>query len=139
MQRNQIAAYLIGAGIGGIVVIFAYLGNIMWSTLFPELLEVYIPFFLLPIIWGIWNLLYLEYNRSHNIGAWGAMLGFILGLAICVLIYATGHWFRAAIMIPVETSAFHFLLWYIIVGPLNDAFGIEKLADPPLFQPKTPH
>lgn len=126
MQRNQITAYLIGAGIGGTYVIFAYLGNIMWSTLYPELLEVYIPFFLLPVIWGTWNLLYLEHNRSHNIGAWGAMLGFILGLAYNLLIYANGHWFRAAIMIPIETTAIYFLLWYILVGPLNDTFSIER-------------
>ncbi len=132
MQRNQIMAYLIGAGIGGTIVIFPYLGRIMWSTLYPELLEVYIPLFLLPIIWGVWNLLYLEYNRSHNIGAWGAMLGFILGLAVSVLIYANGHWFKAAIMIPVFAPALYFLLWYILVGPLNDTFGIEKPADPPV-------
>ena len=127
MNRNQIMAYLIGAGIGGTYVIFAYLGNIMWSTLYPELVEVYIlPFILLPIIWGTWNLLYLEHNRSHNIGAWGAMLGFILGLAYCLLIYVSGHWYREAIMIPVFASAKYFLLWYILIGPLNDTFGIER-------------
>ena len=126
MNRNQIAAYLIGAGIGGTIVIFAYLGNIMWSALYPELLEVYFPLFLLPIIWGIWNLLYLEYNRSHNIGAWGAMLGFILGLAYCLLLYANGHWFGAAIMIPIETTAIYFLIWKFMLGPLNDTFGIER-------------
>ncbi len=126
MQRNQLTAYLIGAGIGGTIIIFPYLSRIMWSTIYPELIEVYIPFFLLPIFWGTWNLLYLEYNRSHNIGAWGAMLGFILGLAVCLLIYANGHWFRAAIMIPVFASAVYFLLWYILVGSLNDTFGIER-------------
>ena len=126
MNRNQITAYLIGAGIGGTISIFPYLANIMWAALYPELLEVYIPFFLLPLFWGIWNLLYLEYNRSHNIGAWGAMLGLILGLGWCLLLYAKGHWFRAAMMIPIESSAAYFLFWYLIVGPLNDTFGIER-------------
>ena len=126
MNRNQIAAYLIGAGIGGTYSIFAYLDYIMWSTLSPKLLEVYIPFFLLPLIWGIWNLLYLEHNRSRNIGAWGAMLGFIMGLGICLSIYVQGHWYREAIMIPVFAPPFYFLIWYIIVGPLNDTLGIER-------------
>jgi hypothetical protein len=126
MNRNQIMAYLIGAGFAGTYVIFPYLGRIMWSTIYPELLEVYFPFFLLPLIWGTWNLLYLEHNRSHNIGAWGAMLGCILGLTYNLLLYANGHWFKAAIMIPIETTAYYFLLWKFMLGPLNDTFGIER-------------
>lgn len=126
MQPNKLNAYLVGAGVGGTIIVMPYIVRTFWSRSFPELFEIYQPFYLIPIIWGLWNLLHASFNRPPIIGVWGAILGFILGLVINLLIYAGGYWVKAAILIPVFASALYFLLWHLIVGTLNHTLGVDR-------------
>ena len=126
MQRNKLNAYLIGAGVGGTLVVIPHIiVRPILTSFYPGTSEIYQPYFLLPIIWGLWNLLYASFNRTPSIGVWGAILGFILGLSVCFLIYAGGYWFWAGILIPVFVPAVYFILWDLIIGTLNHTLGIE--------------
>lgn len=126
MQHKKLTAYLIGAGVGGTLVVIPYvIIRPILAPFYPGISEIIQPYFLLPIIWGLWNMLYASFNRTPSIGVWGAILGFILGLSICFLMYAGGYWFWAGILIPIFVPAIYFLLWNLIIGSLNLAFGIE--------------
>lgn len=126
MDRSQLLAYLIGAAVAGTLLVFPYVARALWGSVFPELLEAYVPFFLLPLIWGLWNWLHVRLRPTLGIGAWGALLGLVLGLAINVLLYAQGQWFSAAAFLPVFATALYFLLWALIVGVLNGAFDVTE-------------
>jgi len=126
MQRNKLNAYLIGAGVGGTLIVIPYIiFRLILVSFYPGISFFYHPFFLVPIIWGLWNLLYASFNRTPNMGIWGAILGFILGLSVCFLIYAGGYWFLAGIWIPVFVAAIYFLLWRFLIGTLNHTLGIK--------------
>jgi len=106
MYPKQLLAYLIGAGAAGTILIFPYAGRAIWSTVFPKLLDIHIPFFLLPLVWGLWNWLHHRLQLNLDIGIWGALLGFILGLAVNALLYAQDQWFLAA-------------TWLLVFPPLH--------------------
>ncbi len=55
MDRSRLLAYLIGAGVAGTLLVFPYVARALWGTMFPELLDAYVPIFLLPLVWGLWN------------------------------------------------------------------------------------
>ncbi len=124
MDRSQLLAYLIGAGVAGTIIVLPFLGRALWSMVFPELLDIYVPFFLLPLVWGLWNWLYVRLQPTLGIGAWGAVLGFILGLAINAFLCVTGQWFVVFAVLPVFVPGLYYLLWLFIVGPLNGALGV---------------
>jgi len=126
MYRSRLLAYLIGAGVAGTLLVFPYVARALWGTVFPELLDAYVPFFLLPLVWGLWNWLHVRLQPTLNIGAWGALLGLILGLAINALLYAQDQWFSAAAFLPVFAAALYFLLWALIVGAINGALGVAE-------------
>ena len=126
MQHKKLTAYLIGAGVGATLVVIPYIFFRPIMSLFrPEISGIYQPFFLIPIVWGLWNLFFVCVNRRPSIGIWGAILGFLMGLSICLLLYAGGYWFWAGIFIPVFAPAIYFLAWDIIIGSLNLTYGIE--------------
>ncbi len=66
----------------------------------------------------------MNLQPALGIAAWGALLGFILGLAIDALLYAQDGWFSEAALLPVFAPALYYLLWLFLVGPLNGEFGI---------------
>ena len=85
------------------------------------------PFFLLPILWGVWNLLWVRLQPSMGIGAWGALLGFLAGLAVNLLLLVQGTWFRTALLLPVFLPVAYYLFWRLLVGPVNEVAGVHCL------------
>ncbi len=121
MRRNELLAYVVGAAVAGTLLVGPYVGRSVIALFVPVV--PYVPFFLLPIVWGVWNWLYVRLDLRLDIGAWGSALGVVLGLGVDALFFARGTWFNAAVLLPVFLAVLYFLFWRLIVGPLDDALG----------------
>lgn len=100
------------------------------------------PMAVVPLVWGLWNVLWLRTHESTRmkIGAWGAILPLLLlptgaatGLHFGVLRLgaASATWFQAcavpyALFAPcfLVGVAVYYLLWKYLVGFLNRVLGI---------------
>ncbi len=138
MRRNKLNAYLIGAGVSGTLIIIPYISQWIWEIAPPEMFfdikvsgTMYdirlarIPFFFLPIIWGLWNWLYAKLHPSFGIGIWGALLGLMLGLLFNIWLYREGLWLPPAASSLVFAPAFEYLFWRFIIGPINKALNVD--------------
>jgi hypothetical protein len=127
MRRAELLAYLIGAGVAGTLIVVPYTGRAVLTTIFPQLLPLtYVPFFLLPLTWGAWNWLRVRWWPRVGIGVWGAVLGFVLAIAVNGLLAAEGRWFSGLLLLVVTLPAGYYLLWLLLVGPLNEALRVES-------------
>jgi hypothetical protein len=126
MRRSELLAYLIGAGTAGTLLVGPYAGRWLAATVVPDLGSLrYIPFFLLPIIWGVWNWLHVRLALQLSSGSWGAMLGVVVGVGANLLLLAEGQWFSLAPLALLFLPVLYYLLWLFVVGPLNDALGVR--------------
>jgi hypothetical protein len=121
IRRRDLLAYLVGAGIAGTLLVGPYVLRTAVIWYLPDARVVQPPFFVLPILWGLWNLLWVRLEPASGIGAWGALLGLVAGLALNGLFVLQGTWFRTALLVPVFLPVLYYLLWRLVVGPLNDA------------------
>jgi hypothetical protein len=124
MRRSELLAYVIGTAVAGSVLVFPYVVRPLIAFVVPGFAVVHVPFFLLPVVWGLWNYLYVRVAPSIDIGLWGGLLGLLLGAAVNVFLYLHGTWFTAAIALPVLLTVVYLLLWRFIVGSLNTALGV---------------
>lgn len=124
-RRRDLLAYLIGAGIAGTILMGPY---VLRSSVIQLVggNAVNPPFFLLPIAWGFWNVLWARRHPALSIGAWGALLGILLAVGINLVASLQGDWFAAMLLLPVFVPGFYYLFWLFIVGPLNEALGVER-------------
>ena len=125
VHRRNLLAYLIGAGVAGTLLIGPYAGRLAVIWLLPGATLGPVPFFLLPVVWGVWNLLWARWQPAVGIGTWGAIVGAILGVVVNVLFIAQRTWFAGAMLLPVFLPVLYFLLWRLVIGPLNEALGVE--------------
>jgi hypothetical protein len=126
MRRNELLAYLTAAGVAGTLLVLPYTGAWIIPSVLPEFRVLrFIPFFLLPIAWGLWNWLYLRAGVGLGIGVWGAVLGLLLAAGVNLLRAAHGEWFAEMIFFLLVIPVLYYVLWAFIVGPLNDAFGVK--------------
>src|SRR5262245_11331385 len=125
VRRRSLLAYLIGAGVAGTILIGPYGLRFAVINLLPGAAIGNPPFFLLPVVWGLWNLLRVHWLPWIGIGAWGSLLGVAVGAAVNLLFLAQGTWFRAAPLLAPFLAVLYFLLFRLIVGPLNEALGVE--------------
>jgi len=125
IQRRELLAYLVGAGVAGTVLVFPYVGLGIAAALAPDFHRLtHVPFFLLPVAWGAWNWLYARHAPRPGIGGWGALLGLVLATAVNLLLVAGGRWFQGALVLPLTLPAVYYLIWRYAVGTLNQALGI---------------
>ena len=126
MRRTELLAYLIGAGVAGTLLVVPYVGRAVVTAIYPHLVPLtHVPFFLLPLAWGLWNWLRVRVPPGLGIGAWGALLGLLVAIAVNLLFAAEERWFTAALLLLVTLPAGYYLLWVFLIGPLNEALGVE--------------
>jgi hypothetical protein len=127
VRRRGLLAYLIGAGVAGTLLTAPYAARLAAIELIPGVTTISnVPFFLLPILWGVWNLLWAHFQPAMSIGAWGAILGVVAGIAVNLLFVAVGTWFAAVMLLPAFLAVLYSLLFRLVVGPLNEALGVEN-------------
>ncbi|HLB77350.1 MAG TPA: hypothetical protein VJO72_09975 [Candidatus Dormibacteraeota bacterium] len=124
-RRRDLLAYLVGAGVAGTLLIGPYGLRFAVIQLIPGAAAVQPPFFLLPIVWGLWNLLWARRQPAMSVGRWGALLGLLAGVAVNLLFVAQGRWFRPAMLLPLFLALVYYLAWRVVIGPLNEALGVD--------------
>jgi hypothetical protein len=124
MRRNELLAYVVGAAVAGSVLVFPYMVRPLVAFVVPGFAVVQVPFFLLPVVWGLWNHLYVRVAPPLDIGVWGSVLGLLLATAMNAFLYTQGTWFTAALALLVLLPVVYLLLWRFIVGSLNTALGV---------------
>lgn len=130
VRRRELLAYLIGAGVAGTILVAPYALRIIAGELFlPGRAVPVVPVVLLPVVWGGWNLLWARRHPRLSIGLWGACLGLAAALGINVYLLLAGVWFRAAALLLPFLPVVYWLLWRLLVGPLNEALGVEGTRD----------
>jgi hypothetical protein len=126
VQRRQLLAYLVGAGVAGTVLVGPYTLRVVVGGVFvPGHAIPVVPIVVLPILWGLWNLLWARRQPRCSIGMWGATFGIAAALGINAYLWAAGAWFRPAALLLVFLPSVYWLLWRLVVGPLNEALGVE--------------
>jgi hypothetical protein len=126
MRRRELLAYLIGAGVAGTLLVGPYVLRMVAGAVFlPGRAVPVVPVVLLPILWGLWNLAWARRQPPVSIGVWGAGFGLLAALGVNGYLRATGVWFPAAALLLAFLPALYWLLWRLVVGPLNEALGVE--------------
>lgn len=126
VRRRELLAYLVGAGTAGTILVGPYVLRILAGDVFlPGRAVPVVPVVLLPIVWGMWNLLWARRHPRMSIGVWGAILGLAAASGINLYLRAVHLWFAAAAMLLVFLPAIYWLMWRLVVGPLNEALGVE--------------
>jgi hypothetical protein len=126
LRRRELLAYLIGAGVAGTILIVPFvLRDAALRFFLPGRSVPLVPFFLLPVLWGLWNLVWARRQPPVGIGAWGAMLGFAAAVIVNVFLRAVDLWFPTAVLFVAFLPLVYYLLWHLVIGPLNDALGVE--------------
>lgn len=124
MRRRHLLAYVIGAAVAGTMLVFPYAGRSLLSLYVPLIVPIDAPFFLLPIAWGIWNVLWVKY-RPVSAPAWGALLGVVIAVSGNVLLAARGQWNVSLLVLGVWVPAIYALGWTFVMVPLNRALRAE--------------
>ena len=130
-RRRDLLAYLVGAGVGGTILVGPYGLRFAVIWVLPGAAALQPPFFLLPILWGLWNVLWARWQPTMSVGRWGALLGVLAGVVVNLLFIAEGSWFGFAALLPLFLALVYYLLWRVAVGPLNEALGVESARPGP--------
>jgi len=126
VRRRELLAYLIGAGVAGTILVGPFvLRDAAIRFLLPGSAVPLVPFFLLPVLWGLWNLLWARRQPRMDIGTWGAMLGLAASLSANLYLRWQHTWFGAALLLVAFLPVVYYLVWHLVVGPLNEALGVE--------------
>ena len=126
LRRRELLAYLVGAGTAGTILVGPYtLRMVAGGIYMPGRTMPMAPVVLLPILWGVWNLLWARRHPHVSIGVWGAMLGFLGACGVNLYLAAAGAWFPAAALLIPFLPVVYWLFWRLVVGPLNEAVGVE--------------
>ena len=126
VSRRELLAYLIGAGVAGTILIGPYvLRAIAGEVYVPDRALPMAPIVVLPVVWGLWNLVWARRQPAIGVASWGAALGLGLACFINLTLAARGFWFRSALLTVPFLPLVYWLLWGFVVGPLNEALGVE--------------
>jgi hypothetical protein len=126
VRRRELLAYLVGAGVAGTLLVGPYALRVVAGEVYlPGRAVPVVPVVLLPILWGLWNLVWARRQPPVSIGAWGATFGLLAASGINGYLRAAGVWFPAAALLLVFLPVLYWLLWRLVVGPLNEALGVE--------------
>lgn len=125
MRRRELQAYLIGAAVAGTALILPYAGRSLASVVLPNLEAADVPFFLLPIVWGIWNLLWVRLGEPLAAPLWGALLGVLVAMAVNTLLAVRDQWYPAQLLLVPWIPVLYAIGWTFIIVPLNRAFDVH--------------
>lgn len=125
MRRRDLLAYVIGAAVAGTALLFPYAGRSLLRSYVPMLLPIDAPFFLLPIAWGLWNVLWVRLRAPVAPPVWGAMLGVLLATAGNILMAGRGAWGASLLLLFLWVPTVYALGWTFVIVPLNRALDAE--------------
>lgn len=126
VPRRELLAYLIGAGVAGTILLGPYVLRVIAGWLYmPDRVLPMIPMVVLPVVWGGWNVLWVRRHPEMGLAAWGAVLGLVLSGFVNLALAVRGVWFAHALFMVPFLPVVYWLMWGFVVGPLNEALGVE--------------
>lgn len=123
MRRREIQAYLIGAAVAGTALVVPYAGRSVATAVVPSLIVADVPFFLLPIVWGTWNLLWVRLEMPLPAPVWGAILGAGVAVVVNLFLWWRSQWFAATMLLFLWIPVLYALGWTFVIAPMNRALG----------------
>lgn len=126
VHRRELLAYLVGAGVAGTILVAPFvLRDAAIRMFLPGRSVPIVPFFLLPVLWGLWNLFWVRRQPRVDVGTWGALLGLAASLAVNLYLVVRNAWFGAAALLVVFLPVVYYLIWHLVIGPINEGLGVE--------------
>jgi hypothetical protein len=126
MRRRDLLAYVIGAAVAGTALLFPYAGRALVRVLWPSFVTLDAPFYLLPIAWGVWNVLWVRFGGQGSPPRWGALLGIGVATAGNVLMAVQGAWAPALLLLFAWIPLLYAIAWTFVVVPLNQALDVDR-------------
>jgi hypothetical protein len=126
LRRRDLLAYVIGAAVAGTLLLFPYAGRALLRVLWPAFVTLDAPFYLLPIVWGAWNVLWVRRGGQGSPARWGALLGILVMTSGNVLMALQGAWAPTLLLLFVWLPVVYAIAWTFVVVPLNQALGVDR-------------
>ena len=89
-----------------------------------------VPMVVLPVVWGVWNVLWVRRQPAMGVARGARRSGSAWRAPSTSCSPAAGVWFSYALLIVPFLPLVYWLLWGFVVGPLNEALGVEGGAQP---------
>ncbi|MBM4245597.1 MAG: hypothetical protein FJ148_17615 [Deltaproteobacteria bacterium] len=116
---------MIGAAVAGTILVLPYTGRALLQLLFPVLPPLDAPFFLLPIAFGAWNVLWARRGAQPDAPRWGALLAVLVAAGANTLLALRGAWGASLLLLFLWVPTVYALVWTFVVAPLNRALDVE--------------
>jgi hypothetical protein len=126
MRRRDLLAYVIGAAVAGTALLFPYAGRALLRVLWPGFVTLDAPFYLLPIAWGAWNVLWVRRGGDGAPPRWGALLGLTVATAGNLLMALRGAWAPSLLVLFAWIPLIYAMAWTFVVVPLNQALDVDR-------------
>lgn len=125
MRRSDLLAYVIGAAVAGTALVIPYAGRTLVGALWPGLVTLDAPFYLLPIVWGAWNVAWVRRGGQDAPHVWGGALGLALATGGNLLMALRGAWAPSLLLLFAFLPTVYAIAWTFIVVPLDQALDVE--------------
>ena len=120
IRRRDLVAYVCGAAVAGTALMIPYAGRALLSVLWPGFVTLDAPFYLLPIVWGAWNVAWVRRGATAPQEC-GAALGVALATGGNLLTLLRGAWAPSLLLLFAFLPTVYALAWTFVVAPLNEA------------------
>lgn len=125
MRRRDLLAYVVGAAVAGTALAVPYAGRTLLRAAWPGFVTLDAPFYLLPIVWGVWNVLWVRRGALGSPAVWGALLGGAIALAGNLLMALRGEWAASLLLLFAWLPVMYALAWTFVVVPLDRALDVD--------------
>lgn len=102
-----------------------YAGRALLALLWPGGLVPDAPFFLLPIAFGAWNVVWVRRCAPLGAVAWGALLGVVVAVGGNVLMALRGMWAPSLLLLFGWIPTVYAIARTFLVAPLNEALDVD--------------
>ena len=121
MRRSDLLAYVIGAAVAGTALVIPYAGRTLLGVLWPGFVTLDAPFYLLPIVWGAWNVAWVRRGAQDPPHVWGGALGMGLATGGNLLMALRGAWAPSLLLLFAFLPTVYAMAWTFVVVPLDQA------------------
>jgi hypothetical protein len=120
IRRRDLAAYVSAAAVAGTALMIPYAGRTLLRILWPGLVTLDAPFYLLPIVWGAWNVAWVR-RGANAPQVCGVTLGVALATGGNLLMLLRGAWAPSLLLLFAFLPTVYAVAWTFFVAPLTEA------------------
>jgi hypothetical protein len=125
IRRRDLLAYVSGAAVAGTILVLPYVGRAILTQLWPGGPALEMPFFLLPLVFGAWNVVRVRRGAPLGAATWGVLLGLVVAAGGNALMALRGLWTPSLLLLFGWVPAVYAIAWTFLVAPLNHALEAD--------------